>query len=368
MKKFLILFASLFLVGCQSYKELNNSAIVNALGVDMIDGKYIVSIQIINTSKNSDEQNNLKKPIVYTGTGKTLNEALSNINSKSSKVLYLGHLELVIVGETIARNGLSETTDYFIRNNDISKNFTILVANGNTPEEILNVPTPLVNFPSGNILGSVEIYSSISGVSNNIKFLKFVKDLTNPGIEPVMSSIKIIENNNNEKNLQISSLGIFKKDKLLGFLNDEDTKGYNFITDNIKNTNITLITKDKNYISIAINNSKTKIKSQIKDNIPTIIINLSSSMEVKENNGEYDINQIKILTENKIKKMITNTINKIKEEYQSDILGFGNNLYKTKNSYWNNYKNNWNNNYFLDVKTEININLNFNNNFNILNG
>lgn len=367
MKKIIILFMSFFLVGCQNYKELNNSAIVNALGIDVKNNEYIVTIQIVNTKKDSDEQNNLQTPIVYSGNGKTINEALNNINSKSPKMLYLGHLELVILSEELAKNGVDKTMDYFIRNNDISKNFTILVSKDSTPLEVLSVSTPLVNFPSGNILGSIEISSNISGVSNNIKFIKFLKDLNNPGIEPVMSSIKIVENDDKEKDLQISSLAIFSNDKLIGYLNDDDTKGYNFITNNINNTNITLDCKKDDYASITINDVNTNIKSKIKNNKPIININISASMEITENNCDYDITKLKKLTKNKIKETIIDSINKIKTDYQSDIFGFGNILYKNNNSYFKTVKKNWNSKYFLELNPTIDINLNFNNNFNLLN-
>jgi len=58
MKKFLIIFYSIFLVGCQNYRELNNSAIVSAIGIDKDDNNYKVSVQIANTEKSDDEQKN----------------------------------------------------------------------------------------------------------------------------------------------------------------------------------------------------------------------------------------------------------------------------------------------------------------------
>ena len=56
MKKYIIIFFSIFLVGCQNYRELNNSAIVSAIGIDTENNSYKVSTQIVNTEKSNDEQ------------------------------------------------------------------------------------------------------------------------------------------------------------------------------------------------------------------------------------------------------------------------------------------------------------------------
>ena len=278
MKKYLILLFSFFIVGCQSYRELNNSAIISAIGIDKNQNNYKVSVQVVNTEKDNDEQSNLKNPTVYSATGKSITEAINDISFKSPKLLYLGHLELVIISEELAKNGVSDVIDYFFRNNDINKNFTILVSKDSLPEEILKTPTSLVNFPSGNILGSVEISSTIGGVSSDVKFIKYVDNVKEEGIEPIMTSITIVENkDNNEKNLQIDDLAIFKGNRLVGYLEKSETKGFNFITNNIKNTVITFKCSNNQYAGINISKSNTNIKTNLKNKIPEIIIDINSN-------------------------------------------------------------------------------------------
>lgn len=362
MKKYLILLLSIFLVGCQNYKELNNSAIVSAIGIDKVKDNYKVSIEVINTDKTSDEQKNLEDKIVYSATGKNITEAINDISFKSPKMLYLGHLELVIVSENLAKDGLREISDYFLRSNQINKNFTILVSRKSTPEEVLSSPTPLTNFPSGNILGSVEISSSISGVSSDVKFLSFIDNLKKNGKNPVMSSITLIKD---KDTLQIDDLAVFNDDKLIGYLDKADTKGYNFITNNIKTAIIDFKCNNDKYVGVKISNSKTEVKANLKSDIPEVIINVKSSGEVMENNCNSDIKTIKKKSENEISKLINNSIDKVKEEYNSDIFGFGNLIYKRNPSYFKNFVSK-NKDYLFKIKTNINVNIDFDNKGNII--
>ena len=356
MKKYLILLLSIFLVGCQNYKELNNSAIVSAIGIDVEDDNYKVSVQIVNTEKSNDEQEKLNNPIVYTSNGKNISDALNNINLKSPNILYLGHLQLVLLSEDIAKEGISEITDYFLRNNGINKNFTILVSKDNTPEEILKVPTSLVNFPRGNILGSLEISSTISGASNNVKFTKFVNDLESKGINPVMSSINILSNEEeNKQDLQISDMAIFRHDKLIGYLDNEQIKGYNFITNNIDSTTISFKCNDSN-VSVKVKEVKTTTKFELVNNKPRLIINVGGISNIEEDNCNLDLSDIQSNTNNEIKYLIINTINKVKQDYQTDIFGFGNVIYIKNHRYFKSIENEWNN-YFANLEILLNVDI-----------
>lgn len=352
MKKYLIILFSIFLVGCQNYRELNNSAIVSAIGIDKEDNSYKISVQIVNTEKSNDEQEKMNNPIVYSSNGTNISDALNNINLKSPNMLYLGHLQLVLISENIATNHISEITDYFLRSNEINKNFTILVSKDNNPEEILNVPTSLVNFPRGNILGSVEISSTTMGASNNIKFTKFINDLESKGINPIMSSITIVDNND----LQISDMAIFNEDKFVGYLEKNYTKGYNFITNNIDSTIINFNCNKDNNVSVKVKEVNTSYKFKFINNKPQITINVRGNANIEESNCDLNVSEVKKQTNAKIKKLINDTINKVKEDYQTDIFGFGNIIYMKNHRYFKKIEKEWNK-YFLSLDIVVNVNI-----------
>ena len=58
-----------------------------------------------------------------------------------------------------------------------------------------------------------------------------------------------------------------------------------------------------------------------------------------------------------MKEIIKNTIETVKNEYNTDIFGFGYYLYQNNYQYWKNNHSNWNN-LFKNIAYKINVDLN----------
>ncbi len=93
IKLFIILITFIFLTGCWNYHELNDVAIVGAMGIDYENDEYIVSVGTINSKTvasngGSGSVPNESPTIVYESKGKTINEAIKNIILVSPLKLY----------------------------------------------------------------------------------------------------------------------------------------------------------------------------------------------------------------------------------------------------------------------------------------
>ena len=100
----ILLVTSLTLAGCFNYKEINDYAIVSGISID-IDKKnknnYDVGVQIMNAKKDKESDNSLIT--VYNSKGNTIYQALEKIMLESPKELYLGHNEVIVIGEELLR-------------------------------------------------------------------------------------------------------------------------------------------------------------------------------------------------------------------------------------------------------------------------
>ena len=135
IKIILILVITILISGC-SYKELNDLAIASALGIDYQNNEYIISAQIMELKKQ--EKEDTSSALIYLGKGKTISEALRNISLKYPNYLYLGHLELIIIGKGEIKHGINNSLDYFIRTSDARNDALILVSTKNKAYEIIN--------------------------------------------------------------------------------------------------------------------------------------------------------------------------------------------------------------------------------------
>ena len=119
-----ILIITITLTGCAGYEELNNLSIVTAVAFDKTDNEYELSFLIANSPKaQTSAKEGEAKTTVYTGKGKTIAEASKDIEQIVPKQVYLGHINVVVISEDIAKVGFLKIADWLLRNPQTRKKF-----------------------------------------------------------------------------------------------------------------------------------------------------------------------------------------------------------------------------------------------------
>lgn len=358
MKKVILLLIILTLSGCWNYQELNNYAIVTGMSIDYKNDNFEVGLLIAN-----DNKNNTNKASLLTGSGETIYEAIKNISLAVPKELYISHLSLIVISEDLAKHGIKSSIDFLMRDPASHQNFYIVIAKDVNAYDTLSLITPLSDYSSKYIESNIDATSKLQGKIADASFNNLVKTIVEPGIEPIINSIILISNDTKEestkqnKYVKLSNIGIFKEDKLLGWLNNDESIGANILLNNIEDLYIKIKYNNKNIIlttkELKLNKKvyKDKIVIDIKVNG---IINETTSINI---NNSKDIDNIKNLGSKEIIECINKAIKKSKY-YNSDIFGFGNNIY---HKYPNYYKNiDWNKKY-KELKIEVNAEYNITN-------
>lgn len=316
----LLIFVIIF-NGFRSIKELTELAIVKAIGIDLTeDGKYHISAIVIDTS---DSENN-NSGIVYEAVGDSVHDAARNIVGISPKKLYLAHMETLVISEEIAKTQTENVLDFFVRDNEGSNAFYLFIANGSKSSEIINtINEEKINMTS--FLKSTEKYRGIANLKN---LNEIIKTILNDGIEICVNSISI-----RDEKIVINDMAYFKEWNMIGYLTSQESVLYNILINEI--SNIILSIGKGDYLIVAeVMDSKCKISIDNENNINikvNIKANLSeTSKEVKITNKDK-LEEIERDFEDKINNEILAFCNKIKNEYNSDIIGFGNLLYRKKN-------------------------------------
>ena len=394
MKKKIKLIISIFIIftltGCYDYREINDLAIVGATEINKIDDNYQVTVQAINPQA-PDKTTNPQAPfVIYTGTGKTIQEAYRSITLTSSRFLYSNHLQLLIINEKVAKEDISSIIDYYIRNPGIRTEFYILIGKD---DNILSITTPIDEIPSASIKESIENNYKYYGVTGRVTFSEFVDMNLNPNLEIVLPSIELTKdiptkdkdeqkdeksNEENDESSQdetsnkntestkakskylLSGYAIFKDSHLIGYLNNEESIHYNILNNNIKNTIITYECDKNKYLAIEVIDSNSSIK--IKNNKVEITINLEGNINEAHCNIDIkkseNISKISKEIEKKLNKEITDNILNIRTTYKSDIFKFKDIIYKHDYNYYQKIKNNYDEAYQnLNISVKTNVNL-----------
>ena len=127
-KIFVLLLLCLCLCGCGNYRELNQIAIITGIGIDKKDGEYEISLLIANAGKSeTTPKEGESQPTVYSGKGESLVEATKEVDRKTPKQLYFGHVNVVLISEKIAKEGFLNVADWLLRNPESRKKFYLLM-------------------------------------------------------------------------------------------------------------------------------------------------------------------------------------------------------------------------------------------------
>ena len=375
MKKMKILIVITFLLlssGCYNYRELNELSIVSAFGIDKDeDNKYKVTIQVINSQKentSSSDSSSSTKFVTYTSSGKTLQEAIRKSILTSPKRLFATQMQILVISEECAKEDLTKFTDIFFRNPETQMNFITLIARNTSSKKILATMTPQETINAKNIRQSLESDTKYLGVGFEVTFEDLVNRILSKNIEVALPSVVLInkkgydEMENLEKtkkiaNAKISNIAVFKSEKLVGYLSEKESIGFSFIQNEVNNTIVTVKCNKENYLSAEVIDSKTK--TSYKDQ--KITINVIANANISENNCMENLNSIKKLNkiqkklENNIKKNIKKTINKAIFEYNSDIFGFKDLIYKSNPKFFKTIKSK--DEYLKNLDYEIKVNI-----------
>ena len=248
MKKILIFILLLFGVcGCWNYKELDDYSIITGIAIDKNEDKYEVTVLISNASKSSGESpdSSQSQGIVYSGKGNSIFKALKDISLISPKELYLDHFSILVLSEEIAKEGIYNIADFFLRYPNARKDFSVALAKDCKAKDTLKIITPLTDFPSQSIADNLNFSSKLQGAISNLNYNELMYNLIAPGKEVVINSIKIIgdekdgskkentESSEPKTYLKLDNLGIFKGDKFIKWTTEEESYGINIINNKI---------------------------------------------------------------------------------------------------------------------------------------
>lgn len=355
--KLLLLISVIFLLtGCSNYRELNGLGITSAIGISKENEQYKLTAQILNTHKKEEEGGNFPNYVMFTAYGNTMQEALRNMVKESSNRLYITHLQVLLIDEKLAREGIDDIIDFFLRDTEARKQFLTLIAKDDIGE-ILNTKTFLKVINGNGIKETLLTNYKYLGGTERITFEELINEYINPYNDIILPSIEIVKEKNIDdedkttKRLVLTNSAIFKENKLVEFINDQDSININVIKNNIFNTIYTI--KADGYSTVEVIRSKNNINI----NKNNITLNIKLSVELSDINQKINLECIedKKMLNAMLSSNITNSINKTIEKlviYDSDVIGFKEMVYKNNSKYFKD-----NNIQLKDINIKVNTNI-----------
>lgn len=370
--KFLILLLPL-LSGCYNYRELNNLGITTAVSIDYKDNNFYVIAEVINPIKQQDASSSNNSPFVnYNSSSSSLQDAFRKVVLESPRQLYAAQLEIIVLSEEVVNNHLEEVLEYFARDPESRTEIKIIVAKTEDSTKAITLQTLLTSLSSSNIIKSLDLQSKVLGMAYPVTLNELLNMYIDPYLEVVLPSMTLYGNyeiGDEKENITTSSpkaivkidgSTITKDNKILGYLDLEESKILNLINGKLKETIIKMNYYD-GYIIFEPNRIKVSRELDIKNNIIKIDISgYSKTKEIQSNINAKDPKEIEKLNKAlnmELEKKITDTFNSIREKYDTDVFGFQELYYRTDYKYFKENCTNWYEDIYPKIKLEVKANV-----------
>ncbi|WP_068783035.1 Ger(x)C family spore germination protein [Paenibacillus phocaensis] len=366
------------LAGCWNRRELNELGIAVAAGVDKIGDRYRLTVQVVDPGQVTAKKgaNGGASATLYTSEGDTILEAARRITQISPRKIYLSHLRLYLIGESLAEEGIGQVLDLLSRDHEIRTDFYLVVTKGASAMDTLKIMTPLEPLPANKLFASLESSEKNWSPTIAVTLDELINDLTCEGKHPVMTGLQILgdpEVGQEKKNianiytptqLQYSGLAVFKKTKLIGWLNEQESRGYHHIHGGVKSSVLYIPCPDSGKIVVETIRSKTNVKGKVAQGDPRIEIKVQVEANIAavgcrnlDLTDTATIAELEKRVETKLVDIMDTTVEKVQKEYGIDIFGFGEAIRRADPGAWKTMKKNWDEEYFTHLPVDIHVDL-----------
>jgi spore germination protein KC len=343
---FIILINSIFTVGCWSYREVDDLTIVSGVAIDKgTKNQYQMTVEIVHINGGTDKKMTSK---TISTEGKTMFDAARNMIALAGKKLYWGHTKLIILSKDVASEGVAKAIEWYNRDYETRDEVHMLISQRPTAREIFNEPGITDEIKSF-ALDKMIINQSNLSKAPITNVLKFDIESKTKGISPVIPAVNL-KQIDGRMTPEVMGTAIIKNDKLVGFLNSEETKDLLFIRNEVNDGLIIEEMHEKDISTLAslqIFKNKTKVTPVVEGKDITINLNMDTTAAIDEIDGTTNFSddegrmKLEQSAENALKERIEALIKRTQSEYDADIFGFGSKLWEDKPQVWNSCGDNW---------------------------
>ncbi|NLU50928.1 MAG: Ger(x)C family spore germination protein [Syntrophomonadaceae bacterium] len=366
----LLLAASLcFSAGCWDRREVNESFIAIAVGVDSYPGNKLRFTEQIplpipkgkgNTTKTEKTVPAGPRFVTVSTVADTFTDGARKAHLTTPRSPLWQHSACYVFGEKFSRRGFSGEVDWLLRNRQIRKIGYMFVARNAAASEVLNVPTEVEKIPAVALVSMIKTQDTNIGIYTPVKLGEFLNKSITAGIEPAVPGVEIVDEGG-KKGLKISGTAVFKRAKLVGWLNEKESRGYRWLRPNMITGGTKVIKCPVCGKPVLLETLRSQSKIEAKKRNGEIIMHI----KIREEGNFYEqrcrhplltpetipiLNrEAERLIEEQVRAAVTRA-----QELDSDIFGFGQAVFSAYPKEWERLAGRWEE-VFPTIKVELEV-------------
>ena len=421
MKRYLqimmIVFLILSLCGCQGggffpqSREISDIVIIRIFAVDKLDnGNVRVTVSGKSDSASSSGGEEGESPeqtqaFLLSHEDKTVSAATRGLQEYSDKALFWGHVDVCLIGEDAAKENIREYMDFVSRDSKFRLNANIFVTRGQAFDLLVEANTDQYYLPDY----ITNIAASMTAISQNfeLRVLGLLTTLENSyvssAVVPTLAAGNKKEDQEAQENapgsdqedqpkqedsdetqknapdsekklkqsnaltqpiVRIDAYAIINQWQLVGFIEKEQMRGYNFIANKIESPIVQLYEPSGKYAALEITGGRSKIVPKIENSdIMGVTIDLKTQANIDEvKSPEFELIEgtVHFMEDGLIKEITTEieAVIALAKHYRTDFLGISNAIMHKNPKLWDQIKDNYDELFQnLDIIVQANSNI-----------
>lgn len=347
---------SIVLTGCWDRAEVNDLALILAAGVDKSQNENIElsALIFIPSPKQSGQEAGMsggsssgRRSFVRSAEGETVADAMARLQESLTREIFWGQNEVLLIGEKLAKEGISDQIDFWMRHSEPRIRADVFVSNG-AAKSVLKAMPELEQDAAKQLRKNVKTHI---GVKVTVKDLsQMLSGASGAAVLPWVVNLPPSQMDTTKKNIPIiSGAAIFKQGKMAGILSDRETRGILWPRNEIKHGVITISFKnEKGFISLNLLRSKTELAPTIKSGKWSMHIKTMADLEVIQNTTKLNLFDPKIIKEAQEKVVVEVeqrerlAFSEVQKKLNADIFGFAEEFERKYPQIWKQKKAEWN--------------------------
>jgi len=366
----LIITSMLGLSGCVNKREVDKLGLLGAIGVDVIEeDKYLLTLEVNKPKRLAGGSNEQKEPIVLFQTeGTSFFDAIRNATNKFDRKLFLAPSRVIVISEATARKGIADILDFWWRDHESRASDYLVIAKGCNSSDIFGITSGISEVPSVYLADLIKANSASSKSIAKVIY-QFINEYYAEGLQPTLGVMEAVKKpkstEKQDKEILFEGSAVFREDRLVGFLDEIETRSLNIITGKIKSGIIVSPgTETQASSSLEIIKSKSKTEVTLENNQYLFKVKITIDGMLGEHPEAITLREPAVMKEVEqsfallVEDEITGTIKRVQKDYGLDIFGFGQAVHRKYPAVWKEIKTDWDKIFSsAGVAVEVKINI-----------
>lgn len=318
MKKIIIFVVILSLftfTSLTNYNDLDKLLLATSIIVDKTnDGNYSIYVEAFTSITSTSGKTREGERTIIHAEGNSLADLINDLNAQGNFKLNYTHNRLILFTEKAARDGIDDILDCFSRPEEFLIRNYIAVIHAD-PEKMYTIDLKGEKFMGLYLINQLTKAKVLIGNTEGITLAKLDNESSYGSETCIIPIIKIIETTNGD-NLDFKCVGILRKYKLIGELDNLQAIYINFLLNRILTTTIDADnpSSENKLIGLRVIKAKTKTKYNYTNDEFQILKDITVHTVVRGSFGKIR------LTNKNVKEIEKNASSRLKNECEMVFL------------------------------------------------